>query len=47
MLFEPLLEQRQEILDTLIAVLGGAKVSDKLEVIQNLVPRVDALLTGS
>jgi phosphoglycerate kinase len=29
-----------------IAVLGGAKVSDKLEVIQNLVPRVDALLIG-
>jgi phosphoglycerate kinase len=27
-----------------VAVLGGAKVSDKLEVIQNLVPRVDALL---
>ena len=29
-----------------IAVLGGAKVSDKLEVIQNLVPRVDALIIG-
>ncbi len=29
-----------------IAVLGGAKVSDKLEVIQNLVPRVDGLLIG-
>jgi phosphoglycerate kinase len=29
-----------------VAVLGGAKVSDKLEVIQNLVPRVDALLIG-
>jgi phosphoglycerate kinase len=29
-----------------VAVLGGAKVSDKLEVIQNLVPRVDALLVG-
>jgi len=27
-------------------VLGGAKVSDKLEVIENLVPRVDALLIG-
>jgi phosphoglycerate kinase len=30
----------------LVAVLGGAKVSDKLEVIQNLVPRVDALVIG-
>ena len=29
-----------------VALLGGAKVSDKLEVIQNLVPRVDALLIG-
>jgi phosphoglycerate kinase len=29
-----------------VAVLGGAKVSDKLEVIKNLVPRVDALLIG-
>jgi phosphoglycerate kinase len=29
-----------------VAVLGGAKVSDKLEVIQNFVPRVDALLIG-
>jgi phosphoglycerate kinase len=29
-----------------VAVLGGAKVSDKLEVIQNLVPRVDGLLIG-
>jgi phosphoglycerate kinase len=29
-----------------VAVLGGAKVSDKLEVIENLLPRVDALLIG-
>jgi phosphoglycerate kinase len=29
-----------------VAVLGGAKVSDKLEVIQNLLSRVDALIIG-
>jgi phosphoglycerate kinase len=29
-----------------VAVLGGAKVSDKIEVIDNLIPRVDALLIG-
>jgi phosphoglycerate kinase len=29
-----------------VAILGGAKVSDKLEVIENLVPRVNALLIG-
>jgi phosphoglycerate kinase len=29
-----------------VAVLGGAKVSDKIEVIDNLLPRVDALLIG-
>jgi phosphoglycerate kinase len=29
-----------------VAVLGGAKVSDKIEVIENLVPRVDRLLVG-
>ena len=29
-----------------VAVLGGAKVSDKIEVIENLIPRVDALLIG-
>jgi phosphoglycerate kinase len=30
----------------LVAILGGAKVSDKLEVIENLIPRVQALLIG-
>ena len=29
-----------------VAVLGGAKVSDKIEVIENLVPRVNRLLIG-
>jgi phosphoglycerate kinase len=29
-----------------VAVLGGAKVSDKIEVIDNLAPRVDRLLIG-
>jgi phosphoglycerate kinase len=29
-----------------IAILGGAKVSDKLEVIENLIPRVQSLLIG-
>jgi phosphoglycerate kinase len=29
-----------------VAVLGGAKVSDKIEVIENLLPIVDALLIG-
>jgi phosphoglycerate kinase len=29
-----------------IAVLGGAKVSDKIEVIENLIPRVDRLMIG-
>jgi phosphoglycerate kinase len=29
-----------------VAVLGGAKVSDKIDVIDNLIPRVDRLLIG-
>ena len=29
-----------------VAILGGAKVSDKLDVIENLLPRVDRLLIG-
>jgi 3-phosphoglycerate kinase len=29
-----------------VAILGGAKVSDKIEVIENLLPRVDRLLIG-
>ena len=49
-----LLERELEHLGALLAsparpfaaVLGGAKVSGKLEVIENLLPRVDALLVG-
>jgi phosphoglycerate kinase len=29
-----------------VAILGGAKVSDKIEIIQNLLPKVDRLLIG-
>jgi phosphoglycerate kinase len=30
----------------LVAILGGAKISDKLDVVDNLIDRVDALLVG-
>ena len=29
-----------------VAILGGAKVSDKIDVIENLIPRVDTLIIG-
>jgi phosphoglycerate kinase len=29
-----------------VAILGGAKVSDKLEVIENLLPKIDCLIIG-
>jgi phosphoglycerate kinase len=29
-----------------VAILGGAKVSDKIEVIENLIPRIDRLIIG-
>ncbi len=49
-----LVEKEVEILETLlgqpkspmIAVMGGAKVSDKILVIENLLPRIDRLLIG-
>jgi phosphoglycerate kinase len=49
-----LVEKELEILDTLlgkpkspmIAVMGGAKVSDKILVIENLLPKIDQLLVG-
>ncbi len=49
-----LVEKELKVLDTLladpkrpfVAVMGGAKVSDKIGVIQNLVKRVDKLLIG-
>ncbi len=41
---EPLV--RGEPADPFVAVLGGAKVSDQVEVIENLIPRLDALLVG-
>ncbi len=49
-----LMERELEILDRLltdparpmIAVLGGKKVSDKVQVIENLIPRADRILIG-
>ncbi len=49
-----LIEKELQILDTLlkhpkppmVAVMGGAKVSDKIGVIENLLPRIDRLLVG-
>ncbi len=49
-----LVEKELHILDTLlgdpklpmVAIMGGAKVSDKILVIQNLLPRIDKLLVG-
>jgi phosphoglycerate kinase len=49
-----LVEKELQILDTLlgrprtpmVAVMGGAKVSDKILVIENLLPKVDQLLIG-
>ena len=49
-----LVEKELEILDTLlkhpkspmVAIMGGAKVSDKIGVIENLLPRIDKLLIG-
>jgi phosphoglycerate kinase len=49
-----LVEKELQILDTLlgkpkapmVAIMGGAKVSDKILVIENLLPRIDKLLVG-
>ncbi len=49
-----LVEKELQILDTLlkhpkapmVAVMGGSKVSDKIGVIENLLPRIDKLLVG-
>jgi len=49
-----LVEKELQILDTLlktpkkpmVAIMGGAKVSDKIGVIENLLPKIDKLLIG-
>jgi phosphoglycerate kinase len=41
--FRRVLEQPER---PLVAILGGAKVSDKLKVVDNLIDRVDALIVG-
>ena len=49
-----LVEKELQILDTLlkhpkppmVAIMGGAKVSDKIGVIENLLPKIDMLLIG-
>jgi phosphoglycerate kinase len=41
-----LLEALREPKRPFVAVLGGAKVSDKIEVIDNLIPRIDRLIIG-
>ncbi len=50
LLMEAELEHLGRVLDSperpFVSVLGGAKVSDKIEVIQNLLPRLDALVIG-
>ncbi len=50
LLMEAELEHLGRVLESpekpFVSVLGGAKVSDKIEVIQNLLPRLDALVIG-
>jgi phosphoglycerate kinase len=50
LLMEAELEHLGRVLESpvrpFVAVLGGAKVSDKIEVIENLLPRLDALVIG-
>jgi phosphoglycerate kinase len=50
LLMEKEIEHLGAVLDApqhpFVAIIGGAKVSDKIEVIENLIPRVDRLLIG-